>query len=96
MERVQFLNDKGIAPRRQLDDANTALAVANSDLEQHTAAVEFGSCREREPKTSAPAQIRVQQAQQTLAQSKTSGDAKVLASASRDCDRRGKLRCKSE
>ncbi len=76
VQRVQFLNDRGIAPRRQLDDAQTALAVANAALtsaQQQTSLVRAGA-RAEDLRAS---ELRVQQARETLAQAQASGAAKV-------------------
>jgi HlyD family secretion protein len=76
LERVRFLVDKGIDAKRQLDDAQTALSVADSALEsarQQASLVRSGARAE----DLRAAEIRVQQAQQAVAQAKTSGDARV-------------------
>ncbi len=76
LERVRFLFEKGIDAKRQLDDAQTALAVANSTLESTRQQASLTRAGAR-PEDLRAAQIRVQQAQEALAQATTSGDAKV-------------------
>ena len=75
--RVQFLFDKGIAAKRQLDDAQTALAVANSALtsaQQASSLIRAGA----RPEEIRAAQLRVDAARDALVQAQKSGDAKVL------------------
>ena len=76
LTRVQFLNEKGIAPLRQLNDAQTALAVANSALESATQSASLTRAGAR-PEDLKASELRVTAAQQALAQAKSSGDAKV-------------------
>lgn len=69
IERVQVLFDKGIAPKRQLDDAKTALAVADSGLEsakQQAALVRAGA----RPEDLKSAALRVKSARAALAQAR--------------------------
>lgn len=75
-ERVQFLFDRGVSPKRQLDDANTALTVANSALESATQQASLVHAGARAEDVRA-AELRVQLAAQSLDQAKTSGAAKV-------------------
>jgi RND family efflux transporter MFP subunit len=80
VERVKFLYDKGIDSKRQLDDAQTALTVADSTLEgarQQASLVRAGA----RPEDLRAADIRVQQARQAVAQAQSSGDAKVAQAA---------------
>lgn len=75
-QRVQFLFEKGIDARRQLDDANTALAVAEAALasaQQQGNLLRAGARAE----DLRAAELRVQQAQDALRQAQQSGDAKV-------------------
>ena len=75
-DRVQFLFDKGIAPRRQLDDADTALTVAESALtaaQQAESLVRAGARAE----DLRAAGLRTQQAQEALGAAETGGDAKI-------------------
>jgi RND family efflux transporter MFP subunit len=80
VERVQFLFDKGIDSQRQLDDAKTAFAVAESALESATQQASLVKAGAR-PEDIRAAELRVQQAQEMLTQAKTSGDAKVAQAA---------------
>lgn len=76
LDRVQFLNEKGIAPGRQLDDAKTALAVADSALasaKEQASLVRAGT----RPEDLRSAELRVNGAREALAQAQTSGGAKV-------------------
>src|SRR4029077_10695327 len=75
-DRVQYLLDHGIAPQRQLDDAKTALSVADSALtsaQEQASLVRAGS----RPEELQSAQLRVDAAREALAQAQTSGAAKV-------------------
>lgn len=79
-DRVQFLFDKGIDSRRQLDDARTALTVATSALEsarQQAGLLKAGARAE----DLRAAELRVQQAREGLAQARSSGEAKVAQAA---------------
>lgn len=76
IERVRFLNKNGIAPLRQLNDAQTALAVANSGLEGATQSLSLIRAGARTEDLRA-VELRLQGAQQTLSQAKSAGDAKV-------------------
>lgn len=75
VERVQFLFEKGIDAKRQLDDARTALAVAQSAWE--SARQQASLLRQVRPEDLRAAELRVQAARQSLAQAQTSGNAKV-------------------
>lgn len=75
-ERVQFLFEKGIAARRQVQDAETALTVANSTLETARQQVSLTRAGARIEDIRA-AELKVQQAKETLDQAKLSGEAKV-------------------
>ena len=75
-ERQSFLVEKGIAARRQLDDANAALSVADAGLKsaQESLSLLKAGARAEDLRT---AELRVQQAQDTVQQAKRSGDAKI-------------------
>jgi len=76
LERQQFLFDKGISARRQLEDARTALAVANAALDtasQQESLVRAGA----RPEDVRATQIKVGQARDALSQAEASGAAKV-------------------
>ena len=75
--RVQFLFDKGIAAKRQLDDAQTALAVANSALTSSQQASSLLRAGAR-PEEARAAQLRVDAARDALVQAQKSGDARIL------------------
>ena len=75
-ERVQFLYDKGFLPKRQLDDAQTAVKVASSGFEgakQQESLVKAGA-RSEDVRAS---ELKVQQAKEMLQQAQTVGAAKV-------------------
>src|SRR5207249_1502663 len=76
VERVQFLFDKGISARRQLEDARTALSVAEAALAsaQQQASLVRAGARTEELQA---AQLRVEAAREALLQSQTGGGAKV-------------------
>lgn len=76
LDRVKFLFDKGVDSRRQLDDAQTALAVADAALESSRQSVSLIKSGAR-PEDLRAAELRVQQAREAVSQAKTSGDAKV-------------------
>ncbi len=76
LDRVRFLFEKGIDAKRQLDDAQTALAVADSTLESARQQANLVRAGARAEDIRA-AELRVQQAQEALAQARTSGEAKV-------------------
>lgn len=76
LDRVTFLNGKGIVPRRQLEDAKTALEVADSALEsakQQAAMAHEGS----RPEDVRAADLRLSAAKDALIAAQASGDAKV-------------------
>jgi RND family efflux transporter MFP subunit len=75
-DRVQFLFSKGVDSQRQLDDAKTALQVADSALAsaQAQAALVKAGARKEDLKA---AEIRRQQAAEALDQARATGDAKV-------------------
>lgn len=80
LERVQFLVDKGILPKRQLDDAQTAVKVASSGFEgtkQQESLVKAGA----RPEDVRSSELKVQQAKEMLQQAQTSGAAKVKQAA---------------
>ena len=76
LDRVQFLFDKGITPKRQLDDATTALAVANSALETAQQASSLLKAGARQEDIQA-GELRVQSAQESLALAQTAGATKI-------------------
>jgi HlyD family secretion protein len=76
LQRVQFLFDKGVSARRALDDAKTALTVANAGLEtarQQASLLRAGA----RPEDLRAGELRVDQAKASLAQAETSGRAKI-------------------
>ena len=75
-DRVQFLFDKGIAPRRQLDDAETALTVAEAALTASQQAESLLRAGARAEDLRA-AELRTQQAQEAEGAAETSGAAKI-------------------
>lgn len=76
VKRVQFLYDKGIRARRDLDDAQTALQVAETALSsaRSQAALLREGTRQEDVQA---AELQVQAARETLTQNQKSGDAKV-------------------
>lgn len=76
LERVQFLFDKGIAARRQLDDASTSVAVTNSALTSAREALSLITAGARKEEIRS-AELRVEAARETLAQAQKSGDARI-------------------
>ncbi len=75
-KRQQFLFEKGVSARRLVDDATTALAVAESAAEsagQNLALVKAGARTEDR----SAARLRVQQAEESLRQSQVSGAARI-------------------
>jgi len=68
--------NKGVAAKRDLDDAQTALAVAESTLTgaQQAASLLRAGARAEDLRA---AELRVQQAQETLQQARTTGRAKI-------------------
>ncbi len=75
-DRVQFLYGKGIAPKRQLDDAETALTVAESALNAAQQAESLLRAGAR-PEDLRAAELKTQQAQEAQAAAETSGAAKI-------------------
>ncbi len=76
LTRMQDLFNQGIAARRQLEDAQTALAVADATLagaKQQASLVRAGP----RPEDLRAAELAVQQAHESLDQAQMSGDAKV-------------------
>ena len=76
LERVKFLFEKGIDSRKQFEDAQTALAVADSALEtakQQLSLVHAGA----RPEDLRTAELKVHQAQAALNQMRSTGAAKV-------------------
>ena len=76
VERVKFLFDKGIKPRRDLDDAQTALRVAEAGLQSAQDALNLVQAGARTEDVQA-AQLRVEGARQASEAAKTSGEAKI-------------------
>jgi RND family efflux transporter MFP subunit len=76
LKRIQYLFGEGIAAQRQLDDARTALDVANATLESAQAQDSLVHAGTRQEDLQS-AQLRVDQAREALSQAQTSGDAKV-------------------
>ncbi len=76
-DRVQFLFDKGVAARRQLDDALTAYAVANSGLTSAQQAANLLRAGARSEEVRA-GELRVEGARDALVSAQKSGDAKIL------------------
>jgi HlyD family secretion protein len=76
LKRVQFLFDQGIAAQRQLDDAKTALDVANATLEsaRQQASLVHAGTRSEDVRAG---ELRVEQAQEALAQARTTGQGHV-------------------
>ncbi len=75
LTRVQFLFDKGISARRQLEDTQTALSIADAALE--SSRQQASLVRQVRPEDLRAADIRVRQAEQALSQAKSAGDAKL-------------------
>ena len=75
-DRVQFLFDKGIAPKRQLDDAETALAVAESALTASQQAESLTRAGARTEEIRA-AELRTQSAREAETAAETGGAAKI-------------------
>ena len=76
LERVRFLVDKGIEAKRRLDDAQTALAVAESAVEsarQQLSLVRAGA----RPEDVRASELRVRQAEQALSLVASSGNARL-------------------
>lgn len=76
LQRTQKLLSIGVAAQRQVDDAKTALDVANSSLESAKEAAALVKAGNR-PEDIQAAQIRVDGAQEQLTQARKSGDSKV-------------------
>jgi len=76
LARVQYLYGKGIDAKRQLDDAQAALAIADSTLKSAQASLSLVKAGAR-PEDLRAAQLRVDQARQALSAAKTGGDTKV-------------------
>ncbi len=81
VERVQFLFGKGIRARRELDDAKTALAVAESGLKSAQDALSLLRAGAR-PQEIQVAELAVSGAGGTLEAAQQSGEAKVLQAQS--------------
>jgi RND family efflux transporter MFP subunit len=76
LQRIQYLTGEGIAAQRQLDDAKTAVAVADATLKSAQAQASLIHAGTR-PEDLQAAQLRVDQASEALSQAQTSGQAKV-------------------
>lgn len=81
LERVEFLFRKGVAARRQLDDAATAAKVAEAALEsaRQQAGLLRAGARAEEVRAS---EIRLQQAREGLTQARATGESKVALAES--------------
>jgi HlyD family secretion protein len=77
LTRQQFLVERGISARRQLEDATTALTVAASALTSAQQALSLLRAGAR-PEELRASQLRVDAARAALAQAAKSGDARVL------------------
>ena len=77
VDRVQSLYSAGIDSKRQLEDAETALSLADAALESAKQGVSLLREGPRAEDVSA-AELRLQLAQQSLKQAKQNGEAKVL------------------
>jgi len=78
--RQRFLYEHGVAARRQVEDANTALAVANAayaSAEEQVSLLRAGS----RPEDIRAAQLAVDNARQALSQVRASADARVAQAA---------------
>ena len=75
-ERQQFLFDKGVSARRQAEDAQTALAVADSAVETARQSLLLIQAGARTEERNA-ARLRVRQASEALTQAIKAGDAKI-------------------
>ncbi len=75
-ERQQFLFEKGISAKRQADDAQTALTVAEASVESAKQALELTLAGARKEDRDA-ARLRVRQADESLVQAQKTGNAKV-------------------
>ncbi len=75
-ERVKFLYDKGVDSKRQWEDAQTALVLANGALETSKQQLSLLRAGNR-PEDIRSAEIRVAQARETLAQTRSTGEAKI-------------------
>jgi len=76
LQRVQFLYDRGVNSKRQLEDARTALAVAEASLQ--TAVQQANLLRAgARPEDLRAAELRVQDAQRALGEARAAGDARV-------------------
>jgi HlyD family secretion protein len=76
LERVRFLFEKGISAKRQFEDAQTALAVADSALEtarQQLSLIRAGT----RPEDLRTAELKVDQEKAALAQVRAAAEAKV-------------------
>ncbi len=81
VERVQFLFDKGIRARRELDDAKTALTVAEASLKSANDALSLLRAGAR-PQDIQAAELAVEGARGTVEAARQSGAAKVLQAQS--------------
>jgi len=76
LQRNQKLLDIGVAAKRQVEDAQTALDIANSTLESAKEAAALVKAGAR-PEDLQAAQVRVDGAQELLKQAQTTGDSRV-------------------
>ena len=77
LQRNQKLLDIGVAAKRQVEDAQTALDIANAALESAKEAAALVKAGAR-PEDLQAAQVRVDGAQELLKQAHTTGDGKIL------------------
>lgn len=76
VERQTFLQEKGVSARRQVEDAQTALAVAEASVESASQTLELLRAGARQEDRES-AQLRVRQAEEALSQARKTGEAKL-------------------
>ncbi|WP_395137781.1 efflux RND transporter periplasmic adaptor subunit [Armatimonas sp.] len=77
VERQTFLLEKGVSARRQVEDAQTALTVAETTVESARQTLELLQAGARQEDREA-AQLRVRQAEEALSQARKTGEAKLV------------------
>lgn len=77
VERQTFLLEKGVSARRQVEDAQTALTVAETTVESARQTLELLQAGARQEDREA-AQLRVRQAEEALGQAHKTGEAKLV------------------
>ena len=77
VERQTFLQEKGVSARRQVEDAQTALTVAEASVESARQTLELLQAGARQEDREA-AQLRVRQAEEALGQAHKTGEAKLV------------------